>query len=111
VLESTNPSAQLRTSQVVSDVAHMVDRLILQSGDPYFSRADPDLSTDPPGVADLATPQPHAHTRLQNNIIKPKQLFPGIIRYANFCATGEPESLSEALTDPKWKPWMKNILL
>jgi hypothetical protein len=58
VLESTNPSAQLRTSQVVSDVAHMADRLILQSGDPYFSRADPDLSTDPPGVADLATPQP-----------------------------------------------------
>jgi hypothetical protein len=36
---------------------------------------------------------PHARTRLQNNIVKPKGLFPGMIRYANFCSMGEPESI------------------
>jgi hypothetical protein len=29
-----------------------------------------------------------------------------MIRYANFCSTGEPDSLSEALNDPKWKQAM-----
>jgi hypothetical protein len=53
-----------------------------------------------------ATRRPHPdplcpRPRLQNNIIQPKRLFPGMIRYANFCATGEPESLSEVMHDPK----------
>jgi hypothetical protein len=30
-----------------------------------------------------------------------------MIHYANFCATGEPESLSEAMHDPKWKQAME----
>jgi hypothetical protein len=30
-----------------------------------------------------------------------------MIRYVNFCATGEPESLSEAMHDPKWKHAME----
>jgi hypothetical protein len=30
-----------------------------------------------------------------------------MIRYANFCATGEPESLSEAMHDPNWKQAME----
>jgi hypothetical protein len=30
-----------------------------------------------------------------------------MIRYANFCATREPESLSEAMHDPKWKHAME----
>jgi hypothetical protein len=42
-----------------------------------------------------ASPSPPcACTHLQNNIVKPKQLFPGMIRYA---------SVQEALVDPKWK--------
>jgi hypothetical protein len=50
--------------------------------------------------ASSTVPQQQCRTRLQNNIIQPKRLFPGMIRYANFCATGEPESLSEAMHDP-----------
>jgi hypothetical protein len=57
-------------------------------------------------AAAASTPQPRAHTRLQNNIVKPKCLFPGMIRYANICTSGEPESLSEALADPRWKEVM-----
>jgi hypothetical protein len=53
-----------------------------------------------------STPQPRECTRLQNNIVKPKCLFPGMIRYANICTSGEPESLSEALADPRWKEVM-----
>jgi hypothetical protein len=30
-----------------------------------------------------------------------------MIRYVNFCATGESESLSEAVHDPKWKHAME----
>lgn len=36
---------------------------------------------EPPDVA-------RPRTRLQNNIMQPKKLFPGMIRYGNFCATG-----------------------
>jgi hypothetical protein len=30
-----------------------------------------------------------------------------MIRHANFCAIGEPESLSEAMHDPTWKQAME----
>jgi hypothetical protein len=42
-------------------------------------------------------------TRMQNNIVKPKWLFPGMIKYANFYSTGEPELVKGALADPRWK--------
>jgi hypothetical protein len=48
-----------------------------------------------------------AVTRAQNNIHRPKQFFPGIIRYGGFCATGEPETWQEALDDPQWKQAME----
>jgi hypothetical protein len=44
-----------------------------------------------------------SRTRLQNQIVKHKKLFPSMIRYANYCSTGGPESLQEALNDPLWK--------
>jgi hypothetical protein len=79
------------------------------------SATDPVLGSFGPAGAGTAStdeassivPQQRGHTRLQNNIIQPKQLFPGMIRYANFCVTGEPESLSEAMHDPKWKHAME----
>jgi hypothetical protein len=84
------------------------------------SASDPVLgSSGPAGVGTASTDeasstvpqQQQGRTQLQNNIIQPKRLFLGMIRYAIFCATGEPESLSEAMHDPKWKhPWKKNFL-
>jgi hypothetical protein len=75
------------------------------------SATDPMLGSSGPAGAEIAStdeasstiPLQRGRTQLQNNIIQPKRLFPGMIRYANFCATGEPESLSEAMHDPKWK--------
>jgi hypothetical protein len=72
------------------------------------SATDPVLgSSGPAGVrtasadeASSTVPQQRGRTRLQNNIIQPKRLFPGMILYAYFCATREPESLSEAMHDP-----------
>jgi hypothetical protein len=65
-------------------------------------------SSSPAGAGTASTdeasstvPQQRGRTQLQNNIIQPKRLFSGMIRYVNFCATGEPESLSEAMHDPK----------
>jgi hypothetical protein len=49
---------------------------------------------------------PHVRTCLQNAIVKLKKLFSGMIRYAYFCATGESESVKEALTNPRWKQAM-----
>ncbi|KAK1604909.1 hypothetical protein QYE76_028690 [Lolium multiflorum] len=58
----------------------------------------------PPPVASAAGPR----TRLQHGIVQPKIITDGRIRYdkirfANFCATGEPDNLQEALADPNWK--------
>ena len=50
---------------------------------------------------------PRRHTRLQSSIVKPKKFYDGIIRYGNFCATGEPENEQEALDDPKWRAAME----
>jgi hypothetical protein len=45
-------------------------------------------------------------TRLQSGLSKPKQFTDGTIRYANFCSTGEPSSITEALSDSHWKAAM-----
>ena len=50
---------------------------------------------------------PRRRTRMQQGIIKPKKFTDGTIRYGNFCATGEPENLQEALDDPRWKKAME----
>ena len=50
---------------------------------------------------------PRRRTRMQHGIIKPKKFTDGTIRYGNFCATGEPENLQEALDDPRWKKAME----
>ncbi|KAK1629428.1 hypothetical protein QYE76_003743 [Lolium multiflorum] len=57
---------------------------------------------------------PAAHrpcTRSQMGVVKPKIVTDGRVRYdrirfANFCSTGEPENLQEALDDPRWKAAM-----
>jgi hypothetical protein len=40
--------------------------------------------------------------------VKPKKYTDGTIRYGNFRLTGEPESLLEALDDPKWRQAMQD---
>jgi hypothetical protein len=51
-------------------------------------------------------PLQRPRTRMQNNIVKPRWLFPGMIKYANFYSTGEPELVKGALADPRWKQAM-----
>jgi hypothetical protein len=53
----------------------------------------------------VAPPRPV--TRSQHNIRKPKQFYPGIIRYGGFCSTGEPETWQEAMSDSWWKDAME----
>jgi hypothetical protein len=97
----------------VSETTTVVPSLIATPVAPFAT--DPVLgSSGPAGVGIASTdeasstiPQQRGRTRLQNNIIQPKRLFPGMIRYVNFCATGEPESLSEVMHDPKWKHAME----
>jgi hypothetical protein len=50
-----------------------------------------------PTASPVAPPRPV--TRSQHNIRKPKQFYPGIIRYGGFCSTGEPETWQEAMSD------------
>jgi histone deacetylase 1/2 len=59
-------------------------------------------------IAFAVPPPERPRTRSQDGIVKPKEITDGRIRYdrirfANFSATGEPTSISEALSDPKWK--------
>jgi hypothetical protein len=67
----------------------------------------PEVDSDPVPDAAPSTSQTRPRTRPQNNIIKPKRLFPGMIRYANICTSGELVSLFEALADPHWKASME----
>lgn len=49
---------------------------------------------------------PRRRTRMQHGITKPKKFTDGP-RYGNFCATGEPGNLQEALDDPRRKKAME----
>jgi hypothetical protein len=55
----------------------------------------------------LCHPDPRHQTRLQSGIIKPKKLYDGMIRYGMFSTTGEPNSVDEAISDPKWRDAME----
>ena len=46
-------------------------------------------------------------TRLQSGIIKAKVFTDGTVHYGNFCSTGEPQNLQEALDDPVWRKAME----
>jgi hypothetical protein len=65
----------------------------------------PESDTPPAPVSSLETQCPR--TRLQSGIVKPKQFTDGIFRYGHLCSTGEPQSVQEALGDPKWKKAME----
>ncbi|XP_072146538.1 uncharacterized protein [Setaria viridis] len=53
-------------------------------------------------------PEPQRHqTRLQSGIVKPKRMYDGMIRYSFFSATGEPNSVQEALANSKWRQAME----
>jgi hypothetical protein len=80
------------SSELHSDLAMMLS----------FAGAPDDSSTS---SSLSGAPLTHARTHLQNAIVKPKK-FSGMIWYANFCATCEPESVKETLTDPWWKQAM-----
>ena len=49
-------------------------------------------------------------TRLQSGIIKPFKRTDGTIPYGNFCSTGEPKDLHEALGDARWTNAMREEL-
>ncbi|KAK1614836.1 hypothetical protein QYE76_020353 [Lolium multiflorum] len=62
-------------------------------------------------VAPDVPAQERPRTRLQSGITQPKIITDGRIcydkiRFANYCATGEPSGVHEALNDPKWKAAM-----
>lgn len=65
---------------------------------------EPESEFVPPGAA---PDPPRYQTRLQSGIIKPKKLYDGMIRYGMFSATGEPNSVDEAISDPKWRDAME----
>jgi hypothetical protein len=70
------------------------------------------VSTVPPTGAPLVSsvpdsePQRH-QTRLQSGTVKPKRMYDGMIRYSFFSATGEPNSVREALANSKWRQAME----
>ena len=45
---------------------------------------------------------------LPSGIVKPKKVYDGMIRYGNFCSTGEPESVQEALDNSNWRKAMED---
>ena len=47
-----------------------------------------------------------AHTRAKSGIVKPKVFTDGCVRWGNFCSTGEPENVDEAMKDDKWQSAM-----
>nr|CAD1824304.1 unnamed protein product [Ananas comosus var. bracteatus] len=73
------------------------------------SSASPPLSVEPAPVFTEAVQQetqPRPRTRLQAGVRKPKVYRDGTIRYGLFTATGEPQSLEEALGNKNWKSAM-----
>jgi hypothetical protein len=65
---------------------------------------------EPPAAAPVV-PVERLRTRSQSGISRPKQFTDGTVRYdrlrfGNFCRTGEPNTLTEALSDSRWKAAM-----
>jgi hypothetical protein len=64
--------------------------------------------TGAPLVSSIPDSEPQRHqTRLQSGIVKPKRMYDGMIRYSFFSATGEPNSVREALANSKWRQAME----
>jgi histone deacetylase 1/2 len=59
-------------------------------------------SVQPGGASVIAPEALRPHTRSQSGISKPKIFTDGTIRYANYSSKGEPDTVHEALGDPKW---------
>jgi len=57
-------------------------------------------------VQALEAPQLKPKTRLKSDIVKPAKLFPGMVRYGNWCASGEPSGHLEAMGEERWKKAM-----
>jgi hypothetical protein len=85
---SPGSSVPETTADVPSPIATPVTP---SATDPVLGSSGPaSIGTASTDQASSTVPQQRSRTRLQNNIIQPKRLFPGMICYANFCATGEP---------------------
>jgi hypothetical protein len=68
--------------------------------------ADPEQSTGssmPPAPAALLEPAQRVRTRSQSGIFCHKSIPNDFVHWENFCATGEPESLEEAIGHDEWK--------
>jgi hypothetical protein len=72
---------------------------------PVATPSVPESDTPPAHVSSPETQRPK--TCLQSAIVKPKQFTDGTFRYGHLCSTGEPQSVQEALGDPKWKKAME----
>ena len=57
-------------------------------------------------VQALEATQLKPKTHLKSGIVKPAKLFPGMVRYGNWCASGEPSGHLEAMGDERWKKAM-----
>jgi len=66
--------------------------------------SDPSPSTDSPSGEGLAPERPR--TRLQAGVRKPKVYTDGTVRYGCFTASGEPQTLDEAMHNSDWKSAM-----
>lgn len=78
----------------------------LPSGAPLTTEATGSSALLP--GSDVATALVRPKTILQSGIVKPKKFHEGVIRYGNFCSTGEPESVQEAFADPQWRKAMED---
>ncbi|KAK1626777.1 hypothetical protein QYE76_001092 [Lolium multiflorum] len=67
------------------------------SGSANSGAVPPPPSPSPPGV----------RTQLQKGIRHPKQYTDGTIRYGMLSSTGEPHTLTEAMSDSKWRQAME----
>jgi hypothetical protein len=66
------------------------------------SNSDSDGDSSPVPTPELPRPR----TRLQDGIRKPRTYTDGTIRYGLFSSTGEPDNLTEALGDDRWRQAM-----
>lgn len=74
---------------------------VVSSGAPDVHRRHQNLLPPPP-----PPPTDRTHTRSCSGSLKPKEYKDGCIRWGSFCATGEQQSLTEALAHPNWKEAM-----
>jgi hypothetical protein len=107
VISSSGPSVEAAGGENYVGAASGENSATNSSNESVEPAASPPAANSSDESVEPAASPPRVRTRLQKGIRNPKKYTDGTVRYGMLGSTGEPNKLSEALDDPKWRQAME----